>query len=189
MKMHKEKDGIDIPESARKRTPRVRKAQGGGGGGMMMQQQQKATDMSATEGLQVSVYEVHPHQQQQHQQIHLQQQHQQQETQHIIQQGGTQEVIHMQHQPRVQVQTAQQQHQQPQFAQVVLADGTPQHHQTVEIQIHGGEGGSMVIPTGRHGDDDMAAETVQQLVNLANMLPVSSQGNHVMHTMQSAHAQ
>ena len=90
-------------------------------------------------------------------------------------------------QPRVQVQAQHQgaENSIPQFAQVVLAEA-PQHHQTVEIQIHGGEASSMVIP--RHGDDDMAAETVQQLVNLANMLPASSQG-HVMHTMQPAHAQ
>ncbi|XP_072013902.1 uncharacterized protein [Amphiura filiformis] len=177
MRMHKEKDGIEIPESTRKRNPRPRK-----------NLVAKSTASMLDKGLPVTIYDgqIHVQQQQpQQQQIHLQpQQHQQQGT-HIIH-GGHQEVIQLQ--PRVQVQTQHQaENVMPQFAQVVLqAAEAPQHHQTVEIQIHGGEGGSMVIP--RHGDDDMAAETVQQLVNLANMLPASSTG-HVMHTMQPAHAQ
>ena len=114
--------------------------------------------------------------QQQTQQV-TQQQHEQQQQQTI--QTHTDALHQVQHRY------------QPQFATHIIPPVTtegfqigpePNQAQMVDIQIHDASRRSVVGTIPRQADDDM--ETVQQLVNLSNMLPTAS----VLHNMQPAYA-
>ena len=120
--------------------------------------------------IQMSQPLLQQHQQQQHQQ---QQQHLQEAMQQVNQQ-------------------IQQQRYTPQFTnqlppvttegfQISMPDG--QHSQMVDIQIQDASRRSVVGTIPRQAEDDM--ETVQQLVNLSNMLPTATS---VLHNMQPAYA-